>query len=196
MKHKYHIFAIVFLLILTLLTSCDLFLTRNPESPDNDAQNIQPATSPSVLFSNFNQSFIDVNPEAFSGCFNPYQDDYQFIPDANAFAQYSVVFAEWKASSEREVVLSIANSIEANTKPELIWNSSNYELITTDSAVMVGEYLIKMKINLKDEMYSGLSRFTFMKAQDGLWYIKTWFDYKSKQDTLQSWSVLKAKYSS
>ncbi len=196
MNKKRYIFALFVIFFNSILTSCDLFLTRNPESPDSDSQNFQPATSPSVLFSNFNQSINDVNSESFFVCFNPYQDDYQFIPDANVLAQYSVVFDEWNATNEKEVVLSIANSIEANTKPELNWNSANYELITTDSAVMVGEYLIKLKINLKDEIYSGLSRFTFIKAQDGLWYIKTWVDYKSKQDTLQSWSVLKAKYSS
>jgi hypothetical protein len=179
-----------------LATSCDLFVTRSPEYPDENSQNIQPATSPSVLFSNFNQSIIDVNSESFSACFNPYTDDYKFFPDANILAQYGVVFNDWNAANETEVVLSIANSIETNTKPELIWNNSNYEFITTDSAVMVGDYLIKIKINLKDELYSGFSRFTFIKAQDGLWYIKTWIDYKTKQDSLQPWSLLKAKYSS
>jgi len=53
----------IYILILAsvLLYGCDVFKTRTPEEPDQSSTIYQPATSPSVLFSNFTTAFKELN---------------------------------------------------------------------------------------------------------------------------------------
>ncbi|MDP3582568.1 MAG: hypothetical protein Q8S39_11595, partial [Ignavibacteria bacterium] len=44
------------LILLVILTSCDMFSTREPELPTTSSSTQVPATTPDILFSNFKSS--------------------------------------------------------------------------------------------------------------------------------------------
>lgn len=193
-KIKYIIF--LFLLINTI--GCNLFSTRNPQEPEDSSTDFQPASTHYILFSNFNNSFIRMNVEYYSDCFlEDIQSSvvqYNFSPDADALARYGVLFSNWNRDSEKQFLQGLRSSMPTGATPILIWKSKKYDIITSDSAVFVGEYNIQIKQQNYDNNYSGISRLVFARKSNGLWYIKNWSDFRSLSDTLPSWSILKARF--
>lgn len=189
-------FSILFLII---LSGCDLFSTRNPESPDDNSVNFPPATAPGILMTNFNQSFQGLNAENYFDCFLKSEipsENFQYFPEPNALARYGAIFNQWNALNERAFLLGLKSSADASINPVLIWTNSNYEVMTTDSAIYVGQYDISVNLQKKSEKYIGIARLTLVHSSSGLWYIKTWQDFQiNNSDTSKTWSILKAQVS-
>jgi hypothetical protein len=190
----------IFFLSLLILNSCDLFKTRNPQEPEDNSISFLPATSPNILFSNFTQSFVGLNTENYYDCFvkidNYFAYDYTFLPEPNALARFSGVFSQWNAQSERTFLIGLKSNIEKGFKPELIWSNGNYEAISPDSAIYLSEYQLQIFSQKKLEYYSGIARLSFIRSNNGIWYIKTWQDISTNQsDTSKTWSILKAQIS-
>ncbi|HPD32985.1 MAG TPA: hypothetical protein PKV40_01415 [Candidatus Kapabacteria bacterium] len=190
----------IYILILAsvLLYGCDIFKTRTPQEPDQSSTIYQPATSPSVLFSNFTTAFRELNDAEYYKCF--FAGDsaviYQFIPEPTSAARYPAVFSNWSADNERTFILGLKSYLEQLTKPDLQWESSNYELQTADSSVMLAQYTIDITANNSITTYRGTARLTFYLANEGIWKISRWQDMTySKGDTSQTWSSLKGQVS-
>lgn len=187
-----------YLFIILLLVGCDLFTTRNPQEPDDSSMDFQPASTHYILFSNFNNSFIKLNVEYYSDCFaedfQNNKNNFTFTPDADALARYGVLYSNWNRESEIQFLQGLRTSIPTGSLPILIWKSKKYDIITSDSAVLVGEYSILIKQKDNDYNYTGISRFVFSRNTNGLWYINNWVDFKNPSDSLPTWSMLKAKF--
>jgi hypothetical protein len=182
------------------LISCDLFNTRTPENPVDNSVNYPPATSPDILLSNFKQSFMGLNIDNYYDCFvkvdNYFTYSFNFIPDPNALARYGSVFTSWDAQSERNFLIGLKASTEQSVKPNLTFQDGNYDVMTPDSAIYISEYEISVILQKSLQTFSGISRFTLIRSNTGLWYIKTWQDVVNNSiDTTKSWSILKAQLS-
>ncbi len=195
MKYKKYF---TYLFIILLLVGCDLFSTRNPQEPDDSSMDFQPASTHYILFSNFNNSFTKLNVEYFSDCFaedfQNNKNNFTFTPDADALARYGVLYSNWNRESEKQFLQGLHSSLPTGSLPILTWKTKKYDIITSDSAVFVGEYLIVLKQKDNDENYSGISRFVFARGNNGLWYINNWADFRNSSDSLPSWSILKARF--
>ncbi len=190
----------IYILILAsvLLYGCDVFKTRTPEEPDQSSTIYQPATSPSVLFSNFTTAFKELNDAEYYKCFIASDSTikYQFIPEPTSAARYPAVFLNWSADNERTFILGLKSYLEQLTKPDLQWENSNYELQTADSAILLAQYTIDITAKNEITNYRGTSRLTFYLASDGIWKISKWQDMTfSTGDTSQTWSSLKGQIS-
>lgn len=195
MKLIKYILNIIFVAV---IVGCDIFQTRTPQEPDDSSTDFQPASTHYILFTNFNNSFSRLNVEYYSDCF---LDDiqisnspYNFIPDADALARYGILYTSWNKDSEKQFLQGLRSSMPIGAFPILNWKSKKYDIITSDSAVFVGEYIIQIKQKESDENYSGISRLVFARNQNGLWYIKSWTDFRNSADTLPTWSILKARF--
>jgi hypothetical protein len=191
------IYIIYFLLFISI-NGCELFSTRQPHEPDDSSTDFQPASTHYILFTNFNNSFNRLNVEYYYDCF---LDDsqsssliFRFNPDADALARYGILYSSWNKDSERQFIQGLRSSLAIGVFPILIWKSKKYDLITSDSAVFIGEYLIQIKQKDAENNYSGISRFVFARNSNGLWYIKSWADFRNPTDTLPTWSILKARF--
>ena len=187
-----------YLLLIILLVGCDLFKTRQPQEPDDSSTDFQPASTHYILFTNFNNSFNRLNVEYYYDCFIEESQSassiFQFNPDADALARYGILYSSWRRENEKQFLQGLRSSLEIGIFPLLTWKSKKYDLITSDSAVFIGEYLIQIKEKDVENIYSGISRFVFFRSVNGLWYIKRWTDFRNPNDTLPSWSILKARF--
>ena len=61
-------FVTIFFFIL-LLTSCDLFDTRDAEPPDETRSNFRQAIEPEIVIENMINSFADKNVQNYLACF-------------------------------------------------------------------------------------------------------------------------------
>jgi hypothetical protein len=193
----------LFLLFICMIffISCELFTTRTPEPPDDNSVNYPPATSPGILLSNFNNSIKGLNTEYYYDCFlKPSGIDaseYNYVPDPDALARYGVIFNQWNALSERNFLIGLKSSIESMINPQIIWENGNYEVMTSDSAIYLGQYQLSVSLQKKLENYFGIARLSFVRTNSGLWYIKSWQDFQLNfSDTTKTWSILKAQISS
>ena len=189
---------ILLIAICFLLYGCDMFKTRTPQEPDQNSTIYQPATSASILFDNFSTAFKEMNDGEYYKCFFAGDSSikYQFIPEPTSAARYPAVFSNWNADNERTFILGLNSYLDPLTKPDLQWESINYELQTADSAVLLTQYVINITAKNQVSTYRGASRLTFYLAQEGIWKISRWQDLKyNERDTSQTWSSLKGQVS-
>ncbi len=181
------------------ISACDMFSTRNPEEPDRGKSSYVPPTSPSIVVSNFISAIAEKNVENYLLCFaDTSKSDkfyFQFKPTADAFSLYSSIFANWSIHSERNYFNKLINNIPADILPQISFKNTRFEVLLPDSAVFVADYELNIKhlINSVKKHFNGRLQFAIYPRDNGLWSIKSWYDYDVNKDTVQSWSFLKAQ---
>ena len=187
-----------FFILSILLVGCELFTTRTPENPDTSSLNYPPATSYEILLNNFSNSINELSSENYYNCFLSEDDiasvSYYFSPSPDAVARYGIVFENWTSISEKNFLLGLKSKIESGIMPEFKWTTGNFEIMTLDSAVYVGQYELSINLQKEMETFSGLSRMTFIHNNSGLWKMKTWQDFQlNSNDSSKTFSILKGQ---
>lgn len=190
---------VVFLFCFALLAnSCELFTTREPETPETGRDSFLPPTSPQIVIDNFVNSMKEKNSENFISCLGdstgPDGLGYSFVAASDAASRYPGLFDGWDRSSERRWVVSLFSSIESEVMPALGLRDTGFEVITPDSAVYAGEYLFETnhKIEGKTKVFGGRFVLTMRQGSSGHWVITSWRDYWLNGK--ESWSVLKGLF--
>jgi len=189
----------LFITLTLILSACDMFSTRNPEEPDTGKSSFVPPTSPSIVISNFVSAVAEKNVENYLLCLaDTAQSDkfyFNFKPTADAFALYSSIFVNWSRHSERNYFNKLITNMPDEVYPKISLTNTRFEVLLPDSAVFVADYDLKVEhlINSVNKHFNGRLQFTVYPRDNGLWSIKSWYDYDVIQDTVQSWSFLKAQ---
>ena len=189
----------LFIALTLILSACDMFSTRNPEEPDTGKSSFVPPTSPSIVISNFVSAVAEKNVENYLLCLaDTAQSDkfyFYFKPTADAFALYSSIFVNWSRHSERNYFNKLITNMPDEVYPKISLTNTRFEVLLPDSAVFVADYDLKVEhlINSVKKHFNGRLQFTVYPRDNGLWSIKSWYDYDVIQDTVQSWSFLKAQ---
>jgi len=187
-----------FFIFSIFIVGCELFTTRTPEDPNTSSLNYPPATSYEILLNNFSNSINELSSENYYNCF--LSDDevesisYTFFPSPDAVARYGIVFENWTSFSEKNFLLGLKSKVESGIMPSFKWTSGNFEIMTLDSTVYVGQYELSMNLQKELETFSGISRMTFIHNSSGLWKIKTWQDFQlNSSDSAKTFSILKGQ---
>jgi hypothetical protein len=199
LKEFYYI-LIIFAIIL-LLSSCNLFTTRNPETPNTGKSNFQPPTSADIVISNFKYAVIEKNVDNYIQCFADTSQNtkrnFIFIASSEANAVFN--FQNWNVNSERQYFNSLINKTPLDNVPVIIFSNSRFDVSSTDSTVFTSDYYLY--VNHSDSTFSkkfaGTLQFSLSPKSSGLWSIYQWIDSSpSGNDTIKStWSMMKAKFS-
>ncbi len=186
---------VILLIIVVFLFSCEIFETRDPESPDGNKSNYTAAVSPEILFQNLKNSFVDKNVENYLKSFvdvNYLNYEFKFIPTSTAINALPIV-SEWTLESEKRYFF---NFVKINEKNKLTlklenekWNSN-----TPDSRTYVYDYIIENRTPQNEliEIFEGSSQFEIKLDSRNEWVIVTWLDFQSENKI--SWSELKGGY--
>ena len=185
--------------MMLLLAGCGLFSTRTPEEPDTGKSSFIPPTSAQIVVSNFISAISEKNVDNYIQCLaDTAQSDkfyFFFKPSADAFSLYSSIYANWNLYSERNYFNKLISVMPREKKPQLVLNNSRFEVLLPDSAVFVADYdlIVEHQLNSVDKKFHGALQFTIFPRANGLWSIKSWYDLQNYQDSIQSWSFLKAQ---
>jgi len=190
---------IIIILMPIIITSCDLFGTRNPEKPDTVGTGYIPPTSYDVVIENLINSIKEKNLNNYLLCLSDSSftgiSQFEFIADPQISAQFQGIFSEWNINSEEKYFTSMISSVLEETNPILNFTDSEYESFN-DSIIFNGNYFLS--INFSDEQseknYSGNTRIVLKRSSSGFWYITSWYDFQSNENILFTWSFLKSKY--
>ncbi len=190
---------IIIILLPLLINSCELFSTRTPEKPDTGGTGYIPPTSYDLVIENLKNSIKERNLNNYLLCFSDSSftgiSEFDYIADPQTMAQFQGLFSEWNRNSEEKYFTSMVSSILDETNPNVNFTDVEYQNFN-DSIVFTGNYYLNIEFlnDLSDRNYSGSARIVLKNSSSGFWYITSWYDFQSEDNTLYSWSFLKSKY--
>ncbi|PIW69843.1 MAG: hypothetical protein COW08_05010 [Ignavibacteriales bacterium CG12_big_fil_rev_8_21_14_0_65_30_8] len=184
-------------LILTILfiSGCDIFTTRDAESPNTSRSNYQTPVTPDLLISNFINSLNDKNLENYMSSFsdpNFTSKIFTFSASSAAISQYPSLANNWNVSNEEQYFSNLITKVSSDQPITL--NLSNISSSPQgDSLFYTASYFINIpSISAEIESnYQGELRFSMIRDSRAIWTIYFWQD--TKNSDLPSWSELKGR---
>ncbi len=173
------------------LLSCNLFDTRDPENPLTDNQTLQPATSPSMLISNFTTSFQQKNLQEYGKLFA--DSTFRFIATQSAYARYGAVFLSWNKNSESDYFRNAVTEIGNLSSPQLSFTTVSSVQFQSDSAAYTVDYVVFIPHSRSTtKQFTGRSELFMAPNKNNVWSIYRWVDFETKKDS--SWSEFKGQF--
>ncbi|MDH7605304.1 MAG: hypothetical protein QHH13_10415 [Melioribacter sp.] len=181
-------------IIFSLLISCDIFTTRNPEEPNKPSSSFLAATSPEILFNNFKSSVEEKIIENYISCFvdtSFLKKKFSFIPASGSSAQYPVL-NNWTIREERQYFINLISKLPQGKNINLLMENTQKYLFG-DSAVYYFDYILTINSNnqLIGGTYKGSAQFKIFYDSREQWSIVEWQDIK--KENFLCWSELKGR---
>ncbi len=180
-----------FILFFLTLISCDVFVTRNPESPKDTRSNYTTPSTRETLISNLINSLSDKNAENYKKSFAVAPSSsvlFTFVPTGEAFNLYQI-WEDWGVDDEFRYFTNLVNSTPSQYPINLSLSNELYSPIS-DGFVYTADYFISVpKLNADPEIYKGSLKFNLTTDIYNFWVIYYWED--SPESGSLSWSDLK-----
>lgn len=166
--------------------SCNLFMPRDPESPQTEQANWQLPVTIDLLISNFRNAFGDRNLLNYMRSFSPeptasavVNAAYVFIPTAESPAG---IFAGWNTASEENFFRRFSASIKTGFGASLLLT----EIERTQSPQQAQiEFMYRLRATYTDAASAALGAeasgkmfLTLSQSAGGTWFISRWQDVK------------------
>lgn len=186
------VFFCVILVFSLLLASCDMFTSRDPESPVAPRTDYTAASTPEILMDNFRNSFKDRITENYLVCFvdsSFTSRKYSYTASAGSVLTYPHLLY-WNLQAERQYFVNLVNALQSESAISLTYSNLTVNYYS-DSASVSAAY--SLSVPFKDESrpkyYQGSLKFTLVRDQRLQWAISYWQDIKDQK--YPSWSELK-----
>lgn len=185
---------IISFFLIVIVNSCDLFTTREPESPENPSNNLIPATTPEILFSNLKSSIESKVLEYYLSCFidqTYLNKDYLFIASGSALTQYPVL-SSWDLNSERQYFNNLSANLGEGSNITITFSEQTNNP-QGDSSIYSLDYsmnIVSSNTTIAGD-YKGSALFKIFLDSRNQWVIVEWQDIK--KENFFCWSDLKGK---
>lgn len=176
-----------------ILLACDIFESREPESPDESKSSYRVPVEPTDVIENLKNSFGDKNSNDYKKNFSsgsPLVDrNFYFVPSSN---DLNIIPADWTVAQEFQYFNNLVIQVPQEIPISLTLTDEQYDL-QADSAIYAAKYSISVPIqNSTPVIYSGNLRFVMTTDINSAWVIYYWEDIANQG--LKSWSNLKSEY--
>ncbi len=181
-----------FILFLLTLLSCDVFETRNAETPEDTRSNYTSPFTREDLISNLINSFSDKNAENYKKSFAMFPElvakEFSFFPSSQALNQYQI-WDNWNVDDEFRYFTNLVNSTPSQYPINLSFSNELFSP-TNDGFIYTSDYFISVpQLNSDPKTYSGSLRFNLTTNINNFWVIYSWEDIAESGSL--SWSDLK-----
>jgi len=188
----------IFIILIFAIAGCDIFKTREPENPVQSRNTWIPATTIEVLIDNLKNALSDKSTENYLRCFVDSSitgKTFEFIPSSESFANYSVIFMNWRLQSERIYFENVKSKLRDGGGITLSLFNEERGTIQGDSVNYSADYLLIVDHTVENlpKEFQGHLQFTLYRDVRGEWSILRWKDIK-KTESL-TWSDLKGRFS-
>lgn len=183
------------LIILTILfAGCGLFNTRTPEEPETGRSTFLPPTTPGTVVTNLSYSVLEKNSNNYSKCLSG--TSYSYVPDSKSQLIYGSIFENWTGISEKFYLDNLISQTNPHATSYLFLNDTVTTLISSDSAITTGDYIVVFQHNKTNipKSSTGNLRLTITSDENNFFSIVKWEDFRMN-DSDFTWSELKANFS-
>jgi hypothetical protein len=182
---------LIYITLVFLLVSCDIFETREAEMPDQSNSNYQPAIQPQTLIDNLINSFKDKDVVNYRNTFVTDNSAKKFVfePSSSSSLRFPGIWDDWDIDSEIRYFNGVKSSVP-NDLPITIVLSTSLESFsfTGDSLRYISDYSITIPQTDGSMLYYE-GNLEFKMINNNEWMIYYWKD-NAKEDN-PSWSDLK-----
>ncbi|NWF49569.1 MAG: hypothetical protein HXY49_03410 [Ignavibacteriaceae bacterium] len=190
---KYVISILNFVLIM-FLSSCDLFTTRNAETPDQPRDDFQPPLEPAAVIQNLIFAFKDKNVENYLSCFADSSfagRSFRFSPSSGATLNYPFLAEDWSKKDEEQYFRNLIQKIPADFPASLSFSNVSSSP-QGDSLIYTATYSINLPNDGSiPENYLGDLKFSMIRDSRSFWVVYFWQDIKNPD--FPSWSEMKGR---
>jgi hypothetical protein len=185
--------ALICLLFLT--AGCDLFRTRDPQTPSQPRSNYQQAVTPELLIQNLTNSLTDKNLQNYLDCFTDSSfsgKSYYFIPSSSAASLYQAFTGTFDKKSESQYFTNLKSKIPTD-QPITVVFSNQISSPLGDSLIYTASYTLNIPFTDPQipAPYQGDLKLYMIRDSRLVWSIYQWQDIKSTNES--SWSDLKGR---
>lgn len=174
---------------------CDLFATREPESPMDGKQVlfIQPDRA-EIVIENFTKAIEGLSIQNYLLCFD--QTQFVFAPSQQAAVGNSGIWATWTYQEEQTYFTNLVAEASLLKGHKLQFSNERYEVLSESKQQFIASYTLTINHNRSNSgvptTVIGELIFDLEAADNGLWSVKKWSDISSSD--VFSWSELKAVF--
>jgi hypothetical protein len=180
-----------------IIGGCDIFNTRNAETPTQPKSDFIPAATEDLLIQNLISSFRDKDVTNYLLCLSDtsFTNKKFFFSPSNEAASTYPTLMDWNRSSEDQYFRNMSVKVSSNSQIDLILNESSRNNFGNDSTFYTASYELKLPYaNASSEVtwqiYEGTLTFKMVRDKiRSVWSIYYWQD--NKTGTNPSWSDLK-----
>jgi len=194
-KSEMKIFVLpITLLLLAGSSGCDIFQTRDPQSPTQSNSTFNPPINAEIVLSNLQYAIQEDNTDNYIRCFSVTPSrPYDFIASQEARANYPGLFNQWSLESERRYFQNLGTP--ANGAPSLIFSNQQTLTVSSDSVIYNMNYQLffpHRRSNVPHLVQGNMQLYLGTDDQHR-WAIYRWQDLKTSSDS--TWSYWKAIFS-
>ena len=187
---------IIFIIASILISGCDLFTTRDAESPQKPRSDYQTAFTPEILVSNFINSLKDKDIENYLSSLSDssFTDKiFSFSPSSEALSQFPALGDNWSKKNESQYLNNLNIKIP-DELPITLTLSNPSQSVHGDSITYVASYSLNVPLNETTipSNYQGELIFELVRDSRFVWSIYFWRDIKRSDSP--SWSELKGRF--
>ncbi len=179
------------LLPLLLIHGCDLFSTRTPEAPIDDAGTFLQPDTPEQVVENIQFAIAELNTPNYQRSLS---STFSFTPTERALAQDQSIWPNWSATEESQYFSTIAAAAEFASNHELTLSDQNISITAEDRFEIDASYVLTINHNrpIVPVIVQGRLIWVIVEEEDGLWRLQEWTDREIGSQP--SWSDLKAEF--
>ena len=192
MNRRLSLFSVI---VLLLLLGCDLFRTREPETPETRQSTwVIPLDADQVLV-NLQAAVYEHHLENFMQCLvDPAYSErpYVFEPDPETASAYPGRFSGWSRESENRVMQQAFSLVGEGGTASLRLTPEAQESPTPELTVWTGQYTLELDHATEGlpTVFQGHVIWSLAPDSRGYWSIFQWTDHAASGEA--GWSVLKA----
>ena len=177
--------VIVIILLVTLFTSCGLFETRNPESPEGITNFWTPPVDPADVLDNINMAFSLHDASLYMKSFaKPDNADslFRFYPDMSTIGYDTTLFTQWGYYDEDAFIRNLFSpDFLPSNAVAMIEFIAESEEPGENTPVYRESYTITLQLTDLElpQEYSGKANIRFDRDYNSNWVIISWEDEAS-----------------
>jgi hypothetical protein len=179
---------------LFVLIGCDIFTSRDPETPDQSKSSYVDAFERKTVIQNLINAFSDKNVNDYLKSFsnlNFTNRPFFFVPSSTALTRYQTIWVDWNLTSEVQYFNNVINTVpdESPVNLTLSIEEDSFSLLG-DSLRYSSNYSISVPQRSGDpSIFEGNVEFSMILDSRSIWVIYFWKD--NAVGDIPSWSDLK-----
>lgn len=170
-------------------TACNLFTTREPETPTGSNAGLawQTPTQPEIVLVNLSNAVASLNAVDYTRSFSPQPTtdnltdvQFTFTPTPETAAQAAGLFVSWDIFSEKRFFENFRNQIAPRAAPAFLISVDERTVASQMEQQVFITYRLLAAYRLEgiDSLCEGQSQLVIKQSAQGLWYIESWRDFK------------------
>ena len=199
----------VLLLLFPTFSSCELFSTRTPASPDPGSTFVwTPAATPQYLLDNFKGTIEVLDATNYTKCFMSTKDSsvtgdrpvFSFSPRSGLDAVSLSKFYPWDTHSEQNFMTKLRSSLVASPRLTVTFSSININQTNSNSADITANYLILLPVQSNSTIPASISglmtlHLVLVTTEEATkeWRIVSWIDFALPTGNSSTFTDLKAQ---